>query len=96
MKTLLCISFSEEQLEQMKKYAAINGMEVEDFIKKNCLTHCLQQMESIQGQESEASEHGEEVQIRKQIKYGFKEIELTNKPTSKICLMGTCPRSAVR
>ncbi|WP_292388205.1 hypothetical protein [Methanosarcina sp. UBA5] len=48
--------FSEEQLAEIKKYASISGMEVEEFIKSVCLTHCLQQMECLYGEKSEASE----------------------------------------
>ena len=73
----------------MKKYAAINGMEVEDFIKKNCLTHCLQQMESIQGQESESSEHGgRSAKSENKSNMDSRKIELKNKPTSKDLLDG--------
>ena len=59
-ENLLCIPFSEEQLEEIKKYAAMNEMEVEEFLKNVCLTHCLQQMEYIHGQRPEASETAEE------------------------------------
>ena len=55
-ENLLCIPFSEEQLAEIKKYAALNEMEVEEFIKNVCLTHCLQQMECIYGQRAEAPE----------------------------------------
>jgi hypothetical protein len=34
----------------------MSGMEVEEFIKSVCLTHCLQQMECLYGQEPEAPE----------------------------------------
>ena len=53
---MLCIPFTEEQLAEIKKYAGISGMEVEEFIKSVCLTHCLQQMECLYGEKSEASE----------------------------------------
>lgn len=55
-ENLLCIPFSEEQLEEIKKYAALNNMEVEEFIKNVCLTHCLQQMEYTYGQRGELPE----------------------------------------
>ena len=65
-ENLLCISFSEEQLEEIKKYAALTEMEVEDFIKNICLTHCLQQMECVYGQNPEAPELKRGRKIRKQ------------------------------
>lgn len=34
----------------------MSGMEVEEFIKNVCLTHCLQQMECLYGQNPEAPE----------------------------------------
>jgi hypothetical protein len=52
---LLYVPFSEEQLVEIKKYASISGMEVEEFIKNVCLAHCIQQMECLYGQ-SETSE----------------------------------------
>lgn len=55
-ETVLYVPFSEEQLVEIKKYASISGMEVEEFIKSVCLTHCLQQMECLYGEKSEASE----------------------------------------
>jgi len=98
---LLCIPFSEEQLEELKKYAALNEMEVEDFIKNVCLTHCLQQMEYIHGQSSEAFTCGggaaksekepkfePEIEPRKIEKADVKKIEVKNKPTSKDLLDG--------
>jgi len=53
---LLCICFSEEQLAEIKKYAGISGMEVEEFIKSVCLAHCIQQMECLYGEKTEAPE----------------------------------------
>ncbi|MDY0128751.1 MAG: hypothetical protein RBR63_00925 [Methanosarcina vacuolata] len=53
---MLCICFSEEQLAEIKKYAGISGMEVEEFIKSVCLAHCIQQMECLYGEKTEASE----------------------------------------
>jgi len=32
-ENLLCIPFTEEQLAEIKKYAGISGMEVEEFIR---------------------------------------------------------------
>ena len=59
-------------------------MEVEDFIKKNCLTHCLQQMEYIQGQDSEASEHGgRSAKSERESNIDSRKVELKNKPISK-------------
>lgn len=55
-ENLLCICFSEEQLAEVKKYADISGMEVEEFIKSVCLAHCLQQMECLYGEEPETPE----------------------------------------
>jgi hypothetical protein len=55
---LLCIPFSEEQLEEIKKFAALNNMEVEEFIVNVCLTHCFQQMEYMYGQRVKAPEAG--------------------------------------
>jgi len=64
-------------------------MEVEDFIKKNCLTHCLQQMEYIQEQDSEAPEHiGRSAKSEKGSNIDSRKIELKNKPTSKDLLDG--------
>jgi hypothetical protein len=34
----------------------MSGMEVEEFIKSVCLTHCLQQMECLYGEKQEAPE----------------------------------------
>jgi hypothetical protein len=53
---VLYVPFSEEQLAEIKKYAKISGMKVEEFIKNVCLTHCLQQMECLYGQEPEVPE----------------------------------------
>jgi hypothetical protein len=58
-ENLLCIPFSEEQLEEVKKFAALNNMEVEEFIRNVCLTHCFQQMEYIYGQRAKAPDTGE-------------------------------------
>lgn len=55
-ENLLCIPFSEEELAEIKKYAGISGMEVEEFIRSVCLTHCLQQMECLYGQKPEEFE----------------------------------------
>lgn len=98
---MLCIPFSEEQLEELKKYAALNEMEVEEFIKNVCLTHCLQQMEYIHGQKPEAYTCGggaakpekepkiePEIESRKIEKAEVKKIEVKNKPTSKDLLDG--------
>jgi hypothetical protein len=96
-ENLLCIPFSEEQLEEVKKYAAINEMEVEDFIKNVCLTHCLQQMEYIHGQKPDAftcgggavkSENETKPEPRKSEAKEIKKIEVENKPTSKDLLDG--------
>jgi hypothetical protein len=96
-ENLLCIPFSEEQLEEIKKYAAMNEMEVEEFIKNVCLTHCLQQMEYIHGQKPEAltcgggaakSESETKIEPKKSEKDEIKKIEVKNKPTSKDLLDG--------
>jgi hypothetical protein len=93
-ENLLCISFSEEQLAEIKKYAAMNEMEVEEFLKNVCLTHCLQQMEYIHGQRLEAcgaanSENGSKTeQLETKSKTGPKKIEIKDKPTSKDLLDG--------
>ncbi|MGB9132249.1 MAG: hypothetical protein ACP5N0_00255 [Methanosarcina sp.] len=57
-ENLLCIPFSEEQIAEIKKYAALNEMGVEEFLKNVCLNHCLQQMDYIYGQRAEAPEAG--------------------------------------
>jgi hypothetical protein len=96
-ENLLCIPFSEEQIEEIKKYAAMNEMEVEEFIKNVCLTHCLQQMEYIHGQKPEAlecragtakSENEAKIEPRKTEVAESKKIEIKNKPTSKDLLEG--------
>lgn len=93
-ENLLCIPFSEEQLEEIKKYAAINEMEVEEFIKSVCLTHCLQQMEYFQGQRPEEPETAggaakPESGFRIEPKIEPREVEVKNKkPASKDLLDG--------
>jgi hypothetical protein len=96
-ENLLCIPFSEEQLEEIKKYAVMNEMEVEEFIKNVCLTHCLQQMQYIHGQKSEAlacrggaakSENETQTEPGKSKATEIKKIEVKNKPTSKDLLDG--------
>ena len=83
-ENLLCIPFSEEQLEEIKKYAAINKMEVEDFLKNVCLTHYLQQMEYIHGQRPEGPEFGEgAAKSENGSKAEPRKIEIKCKPTSK-------------
>ena len=75
----------------------MNEMEVEEFIKNVCLTHCLQQMEYIHGHKSEApvcgggaakSETGLKDEQRKNEVGELKKIEVKNKPTSKDLLEG--------
>jgi hypothetical protein len=96
-ENLLCIPFSEEQLEEIKKYAAINKMDVEEFLKNVCLTHCLQQMEYIYRQQPEAPGSGggatkleeePKTEPRKTGTIEQKKIEIKNKPTSKDLLEG--------
>ena len=93
-ENLLCIPFSEEQLEEIKRYAAMNEMEVEEFLKNVCLTHCLQQMEYIHGQRLEAcgTANSENESKTEQLKNGSKaeskKIEVKDKPTSKDLLDG--------
>jgi hypothetical protein len=53
---VLYVPFSEEQLAEIKKYASMSGMEVEEFIKSVCLAHCLQQMECLYGEKPDAPE----------------------------------------
>ena len=53
---MLYVPFSEEQLAEIKKYASMSGMEVEEFIKSVCLAHCLQQMECLYGEKPDAPE----------------------------------------
>ena len=55
-ENLLCIPFSEEELAEIKKYADISGMEVEEFIKNVCISHCFQQMECLYGEKPEEFE----------------------------------------
>lgn len=57
-ENLLCIPFSEEELAEIKKYASLSGMGDEEFVRNVCLSHCLQQMECIYGQNPEAPEFG--------------------------------------
>lgn len=74
----------------------MNEMEVEEFIKNVCLTHCLQQMEYIHGQKSEAPTCGEAAKSKSETKPEprkreapeLKKIEVKNKPTSKDLLDG--------
>ena len=64
-------------------------MGVEDFIKNNCLTQCLQQMEYIQRQDSTAPEHGGGVdKSERGSSIDSRKVELKNKPTSKDLLDG--------
>ncbi|RPJ76514.1 MAG: hypothetical protein EHM20_07345 [Alphaproteobacteria bacterium] len=72
-------------------------MEVEEFLKNICLTHCLQQMEYMYGQQPEApeygggaakSENGSGTEPRKTETIDQKKIEIKNKPTSKDLLDG--------
>lgn len=79
-ENLLCIPFSEEQLEEIKKYAALNNMEVEEFIKNVCLTHCLQQMEYTYGQRGELPEcRGEAAKSENGPKSDPRKIEIKGK-----------------
>jgi hypothetical protein len=103
-ENLLCIPFTEEQLEEIKKYAALTEMEVEDFIKNICLTHCLQQMECVYGQNKEAGQSREAAEVssrgakperspqtekpEKESKAELKKIEMKGKATSKDLLDG--------
>ncbi|MFY9199750.1 MAG: hypothetical protein ACOX7X_05030 [Methanosarcina flavescens] len=86
-ENLLCISFSEEELAEIKKYAGISGMEVEEFIKSVCIAHCFQQMECLYGQKPEefegarATEKPEEGMETRPRKVEFKAQKL--EPTSK-------------
>ena len=86
----MCIPFSEEQLEEVKKYAALNGMEVEEFIINVCLTHCLQQMEYFHGEKPEAPEAAcRGAKSENGYKIEPKEVEIkTKKPVSKELLDG--------
>lgn len=99
-ENLLCICFSEEQLAEIKKYAGISGMEVEEFIKSVCLSHCLQQMECLYGEKpeefegaggAEKPENGMETRPRK-VEFKGQKLEPTSKElpvkTSKDLLDG--------
>lgn len=97
-ENLLCICFSEEQLAEVKKYASMSGMEVEEFIKSVCLAHCLQQMECLYGQKPEEyegagacakPENGMETRLRK-VEFKGQKAGLSSKelPTSKDLLDG--------
>jgi len=67
----------------------MNEMEVEEFIKNVCLTHCLQQMEYIHGQKPEALTcGGGAAKSASETKIEPKKIEVKNKPTSKDLLDG--------
>jgi hypothetical protein len=72
----------------------MNDMEVEEFIKSVCLTHCLQQMESLYGQGPEApeaaggAEKPESWQKIEPKKVEVKKIEMKGKTTSKDLLEG--------
>jgi hypothetical protein len=96
-ENLLCIPFSEAELAEIKKYAGISSMEVEEFIRNVCLTHCVQQMESY-GQKSEApdttagaskSENGIKIEPRK-VEFKGQKLGPTSKelPSSKDLLEG--------
>jgi len=73
-------------------------MEVEEFIKNVCLTHCLQQMEYFQGQMPEMpepagraarSENGSKAeQLKNRSEAELKKIEMKSKATSKDLLDG--------
>lgn len=72
-------------------------MEVEDFIKNVCLTHCLQQMEYLHGQKpgpltcgggAAKPENEPKPEPQKSEKPEIKKIEVKNKPTSKDLLDG--------
>ncbi len=73
-------------------------MEVEEFIRNVCLTHCLQQMEYIYGQRGEAPpecgggpakpESGSKTEPREIEVSEQKKIEMKGKPTSKDLLDG--------
>jgi hypothetical protein len=97
-ENLLCIPFSEAELAEIKKYAGISSMEVEEFIRNVCLTHCVQQMESLYGQKSEApdttagaskSENGIKIEPRK-VEFKGQKLGPTSKelPSSKDLLEG--------
>ena len=73
-------------------------MEVEEFIRNVCLTHCVQQMESLYGQKSEApdttagaskSENGIKIEPRK-VEFKGQKLGPTSKelPSSKDLLEG--------
>lgn len=89
-ENLFCIPFSKEQLEEIKKYAALNGMEVEDFIKDVCLTYCFQHMESLYGQKPEEPETmAGAAKPENEFKIEPKEVEIkSKKPVSKELLDG--------
>ncbi|KKG11186.1 hypothetical protein [Methanosarcina sp. 2.H.A.1B.4] len=65
-------------------------MEVEEFIKNVCLTHCLQQMEYVHGQKPEGPEAGEgATKSENGSKTEPKKIDIKGKkPTSKDLLDG--------
>lgn len=89
---MLCICFSEEQLAEIKKYADISGMEVEEFIKSVCLAHCLQQMECLYGEKTGLPEAaGITAKSDSGINIGQRKVEFKGKktgPTSKDLLNG--------
>lgn len=73
-------------------------MEVEEFIRNVCLTHCLQQMEYIHGQRPEESKFGGRAarsengagaqESKDKPKVELKKIEMKGKATSKDLLDG--------
>lgn len=72
-------------------------MEVEEFLKNVCLTHCLQQMEYIYRQQPEAPgiergtvkpEEEPKTELKKTGTIEQKKIEIKNKPISKDLLEG--------
>jgi hypothetical protein len=82
---VLYVPFSEEQLAEIKKYAVISGMEVEEFIKNVCLTHCLQQMECLYGEKPEAPEAaGGAAKPDSEIKIEPRKVEFKGQNTSPI------------
>lgn len=86
-KNLLYIPFSDEQLAEIKKYASISGMEVEEFIKNVCLAHCLQQMECLYGEKQEVTEAtGGTAKSESEVKIEPRKVEFKGQnlgPTSK-------------
>ncbi|AKB77303.1 hypothetical protein MSHOH_0820 [Methanosarcina horonobensis HB-1 = JCM 15518] len=76
----------------------MSEMEVEEFIRNVCLTHCLQQMEYFHGQKPEESKVAERAarsengskaeQLENMQKSHLKKIEMKGKTTSKDLLDG--------